>query len=59
LLVYGYAIDVFFSRKIERASYDSVAFRYVAANTYPDPDTRAHFRKTNLVELEELFVLVL
>src|SRR5512134_1728759 len=59
LLVYGYATGVFSSRKIERASYDSVAFRYIAANTHPDHDTLAHFRKSNLAELENLFVQVL
>lgn len=59
LLVYGYATGVFSSRKIERASYDSVAFRYIAANTHPDHDTLAHFRKSNLAELEDLFVQVL
>lgn len=59
LLVYGYATGVFSSRKIERATYDSVAFRYIAANTHPDHDTLAHFRKTHLAELEDLFVQVL
>jgi transposase len=59
LLVYGYATGVFSSRKIERATYDSVAFRYIAANTHPDHDTLAHFRKSNLAELEALFVQVL
>lgn len=41
LLVYGYATGVFSSRKLERASYDSVAFRFVAANEHPDHDTIA------------------
>lgn len=59
LLVYGYATGVFSSRKIERATYDSVAFRYLAANTHPDHDTLATFRKRFLPELEELFVQVL
>lgn len=59
LLVYGYATGVFSSRKIERATYDSVAFRHVAAEQHPDPDTLANFRKTFLVELEDLFVQVL
>jgi transposase len=59
LLVYGYASGTFSSRKIERATYDSVAFRFIAANHHPDHDTLAHFRKTFLVELEELFVQVL
>lgn len=59
LLVYGYATGTFSSRKIERATYDSVAFRFLAANQHPDHDTIAHFRKTFLVELEDLFVQVL
>jgi transposase len=42
LLVYGYATGVFSSRKLERATYDSVAFRFIAAN---DHDTLATFRR--------------
>lgn len=59
LLVYGYANGVFSSRKIERASYDSVAFRFIAAGTHPDPDTLASFRRRFLDELAGLFVQVL
>ncbi len=59
LLFYGYATGTFSSRKIERATYDSVAFRYIAANTHPDHDTIATFRKRFLPELEELFVQIL
>lgn len=59
LLVYGYATGVFSSRKIERATYDSVAFRFLSAETHPDHDTLANFCKTFLVELEDLFVQVL
>jgi transposase len=59
LLVYGYATGVYSSRKIERATYDSVAFRYLAANTHPDHDTLANFRQRFLPELEQLFVQVL
>ncbi len=59
LLVYGYANGVHSSRKIERATYDSVAFRYVAANTHPDHDTLATFRRRFLKEIETLFVQVL
>src|SRR5271166_1768619 len=36
VLVYGYATGVFSSRKLERATYDSVAFRFIAANEHPD-----------------------
>lgn len=59
LLIYGYATGVFSSRKIERASYDSIAFRYIAANTHPDHDTIATFRRRFLPQLEDLFVQVL
>ena len=59
LLIYGYATGVFLSRAIERASYDSVAFRYVAANTHPDHDTINEFRKRFLTQIEPLFVQVL
>ena len=59
LLVYGYASGVHSSRKIERATYDSVAFRFVAANTHPDHDTLATFRRRFLKEIEALFVQVL
>ncbi len=59
LLFYGYATDTFSSRKIERATYDSVAFRYIAANTHPDHDTIATFRKRFLPQLEILFVEIL
>jgi len=59
LLVYGYATGVFSSRKLERATYDSVAFRFVAANEHPDHDTIATFRRRFLKEIEALFVQVL
>ena len=59
LLFYGYDTGVFSSRKIERATYDSVAFRYISANTHPDHDTIANFRKRFLAELTDLFVQIL
>jgi transposase len=59
LLVYGYATGVFSSRKLERATYDSVAFRLIAANDHPDHDTIATFRRRFLKEIEGLFVQVL
>jgi transposase len=59
LLVYGYATGVFSSRKLERATYDSVAFRFIAANDHPDHDTIATFRRRFLQEIEGLFVQVL
>ena len=59
LLFYGYATGVFSSRKLEQATYDSVAIRYIAANDHPDHDTIASFRKRFLPELNSLFVQVL
>ncbi len=59
LLFYGYATGVYSSRKIEKATYDSVAFRFLAANTHPDHDTIATFRKRFLEELKPLFVQIL
>jgi len=59
ILVYGYATGTFSSRKLERATYDSVAFRCLAANTHPDHDTLANFRKRLLVQLEALSIQVL
>jgi transposase len=59
LLVYGYATGVFSSRQLERATYDSVAFRFIAANAHPDHDTIATFRRRFLTEIEGLFVQVL
>ena len=59
LLFYGYATGVFSSRKLEQATYDSVAFRFITADPHPDHDTIATFRKRFLKELEGLFVQML
>jgi transposase len=59
LIIYGYATGVFSSRKLERATYDSVAFRFIAANEHPDHDTIAAFRRRFLKQTEALFVQVL
>jgi transposase len=59
IIVYGYATGVFSSRKLERATYDSVALRFVSANQHPDHDTIAAFRRRFLPQIEALFVQVL
>jgi transposase len=59
LLIYGYATGTFSSRKIERATYDSLAFRFIACNRHPDHDTLANFRKRFGGEFEAAFVQVL
>ena len=59
VVFYGYATGVFSSRKLERATYDSVAFRFIAANDHPDHDTIASFRRRFLPQIEKLFVQIL
>jgi transposase len=59
LLFYGYATGLFSSRKIEKATYESIPFRYIAGGLHPDHDTIANFRKTFLGEIKELFVQIL
>lgn len=59
LLLYGYVSGVFSSRKIERATYESIPFRYIAGGFHPDHDTIANFRKTFLTQIVDLFVQVL
>src|SRR5713226_6204666 len=59
LLFYGYATGVFSSRRIEKATHESIPFRFIAGNLHPDHDTIAHFRQSFLVEIQELFMQVL
>jgi len=59
LLFYGYATGTFSSRKLEKATHDSIAYRYLCANSHPDHDTIASFRKRFLKELEGYFVEIL
>lgn len=59
LLIYGYATGVHSSRKLEQATHDSVAFRFVAGNQHPDHDTIASFRRRFGAEFKEVFMQVL
>ena len=59
LLFYGYATGVFSSRKIEKATFEALPFRFVAGGLHPDHDTLANFRKTFCTEIKDLFVQVL
>jgi len=59
LIFYGYCIGVFSSRKIERATFDSVAFRYISGDHHPDHDTINSFRKRFLPLIENLFKQIL
>ena len=59
LLLYAYCTGKPSSRKIERATYEDVAFRVLAADQHPDHDSLAEFRKRHLDALAGLFVQVL
>ncbi len=59
LLFYGYATGVFSSRKLERATYEVIPFRFIAGDMHPDHATIALFRKQFLSKLKELFVQIL
>src|ERR1700682_5719745 len=55
ILLYGYCVGVFSSRKIQRRLVEDVAFRVLAAGNQPDFRTISDFRKLHLKALEELF----
>ena len=59
LIVYGYATGVSSSRKLEQATYDSVAFRYITGNQHPDHDTISSFRQRFSTEVKEHFIRIL
>ena len=59
LLLYGYCVGLVSSRKMERATHEDVAVRYLAADAHPDHDTIASFRKRHLEALAGLFVQAL
>jgi transposase len=59
LLLYGYCVGVFSSRKLERATYDDVAFRVLAGDNHPFFTTIAHFRRQHRHALAGLFKQVL
>ena len=59
LLFYGYSTGVFSSRKLEKATYDSIAFRYICANEHPDHDSINTFRQRFREEISGLFTQIL
>jgi len=59
LLIYSYAQGIFSSRQIERATYQNVSVRYLAADTHPDHDTIAKFRRENAALIRSAFVQLL
>ena len=59
LLFYAYCAGVPSSRKMEKKTYEDVAFRIIAAGAHPDHDTISEFRHRHLKALAGLFVQVL
>jgi transposase len=59
LLLYGYATGVYSSRKIEKRTYEDLAFRYLSGDQHPDHATLAEFRKRHLEALAGLFTQAL
>jgi len=59
LLFYGYSNGIFSSRKLEKATYESIPVRYICANTHPDHDTIANFRKRFLPHISKYFLEIL
>ena len=59
LLLYGYCMGIVSSRKLERATYENVAFRFLAADQHPDHDSISNFRQTHLQSLAGLFTQAL
>lgn len=59
VLVYSYATGLFSSRRIEHATWQNVAVRYICANTHPDHDTICAFRRKSGPLIQETFVKIL
>jgi transposase len=58
ILVYGYCTGTFSSRRIERRTYEDVAFRYLAGGQHPEFSTICVFRRNHLAAIEGLFVQI-
>lgn len=59
LLVYGYCVGVFSSRKLEMATYEDIGFRVLAGGLHPDHTRISEFRRVHLEAFRELFLQVL
>jgi len=58
VLVYAHATGVFSSRRIARKLEENVAFRVLAAGTFPQHRTLCEFRRRHLEDFQALFVEV-
>jgi transposase len=59
ILVYGYCVGVFSSRRLQKRLHEDIAFRVLAADNQPDFRTLSDFRKIHLATLQGLFEQVL
>ena len=59
LLFYGYCLGIRSSRRLEKATYEDVAFRVLTGDTHPDHSSIAEFRKAHLAALAALFLDIL
>ncbi len=59
ILLYGYSVGVRSSRQLEKATYEDIPFRVLAAEMHPDHTRISEFRRKHLAELEDLFLQVL
>ena len=59
ILIYGYCVGVFSSRRIEKKLSEDIGFRVLAAGNQPDFRTISDFRKQHLTALQGLFDQVL
>lgn len=59
VLIYGYCVGVFSSRRLEKRLVEDIGFRVLAAGNEPDFRTIAEFRRIHLKALEGLFEQVL
>lgn len=59
ILLYGYCVGVASSRRMEKATYEDLATRWLAADQHPHFTTLARFRRQNLPLMDELFHQVL
>ena len=59
ILIYGYCVGVFSSRRMQKKLTEDVGFRVLAAGNEPDFRTISDFRKQHLGALQGLFDQVL
>jgi transposase len=59
LLIYCYALGIFSSRRIQRATWRDLGVRYLTGDTHPDHDTICAFRQENLAVVAQVFLEVL